>query len=121
MSSLRRLPLEGQEKRLTNNYRSYATVGHSATEWMDRAACQTAPTGLFFPEGTSGPRSASSPYDAQCRACREYCDRCPVLDCCLAFALATNQEDGYWAGMDEMERRKYRKQWLARQRRENVA
>ena len=35
----------------------------------------------------------------------------------LEFALATNQESGVWGATSEEERRKLRKQWVARQRR----
>jgi WhiB family redox-sensing transcriptional regulator len=61
--------------------------------------------------GTTGP--AISQIDAA----KAVCQSCPSLEPCLEFALATNQDSGIWGGTSEEERRKLRKQWLARQRR----
>jgi WhiB family redox-sensing transcriptional regulator len=39
-----------------------------------------------------------------------------MVDTCLDFALATNQESGVWGATSEEERRKLRKAWLAARR-----
>jgi len=45
------------------------------------------------------------------------CKGCEVQKACLDFAIQTNQESGVWGGTSEEERRKLRRQWVARQRR----
>ena len=86
-------------------------VSDHAAEWRDRAACRSTDPDLFFPVGTTGPAIS------QIEAAKDVCRACPSLDPCLEFALATNQESGVWGGTSEDERRKLRKQWVARQRR----
>jgi WhiB family transcriptional regulator, redox-sensing transcriptional regulator len=49
------------------------------------------------------------------------CRACEARSECLEFALATNQESGVWGATSEEERRKLRKQWMARQRRVSSA
>jgi WhiB family redox-sensing transcriptional regulator len=58
---------------------------------------------LFFPIGTTG--LALDQIDAA----KQVCTECPVMDQCLEFALATNQEAGVWGGTTEDERRRLRK------------
>jgi WhiB family transcriptional regulator, redox-sensing transcriptional regulator len=67
--------------------------------WRESAACQGADTELFFPVGVTGPAAA------EIRAAKTFCGRCPVRDCCLAYALDTGQTAGIWGGYDENERR----------------
>jgi hypothetical protein len=35
---------------------------------------------------------------------KEMCDRCPVENECLEFALATNEKYGFWGGTSEKQR-----------------
>ena len=79
--------------------------------WRARAACRDTDPDLFFPVGTTGPAIE------QIDAAKAVCGECDVNEQCLEFALATNQDSGVWGGTSEEERRKLRKQWLARQRR----
>jgi WhiB family transcriptional regulator, redox-sensing transcriptional regulator len=79
--------------------------------WRAHASCRDTDPDLFFPVGTTGP--AISQIEAAKAVCRE----CEAQGPCLEFALATNQDTGIWGGTSEEERRKLRKQWLARQRR----
>jgi WhiB family redox-sensing transcriptional regulator len=87
------------------------TVEWDSDDWRDRAACRDTDPDLFFPIGTTGPALE------QIAAAKAVCVTCPAKDPCLEFALATNQESGIWGGTSEEERRKLRKEWLARQRR----
>jgi WhiB family redox-sensing transcriptional regulator len=80
-------------------------------EWRDHAACRDTNPDLFFPVGTTGPAIEQI---AQAKA---VCCECPSQAPCLEFALMTNQDSGVWGGTSEEERRKIRKQWLARHRR----
>jgi hypothetical protein len=40
-----------------------------------------------------------------------------VREACLQYALATNQSDGIWGGMDSQERRRLRRRIRDRERR----
>jgi WhiB family redox-sensing transcriptional regulator len=68
-------------------------------DWSDRAACLTAEPETFFPVGTGG----HAVDDVA--AAKAICRRCPVLDDCRDYALATRQPFGVWGGLDEEERR----------------
>ena len=87
------------------------TIDWDVEEWRDRAACRDTDPDLFFPIGSTGPAVE------QIDAAKAVCQLCEAQPLCLEFALATNQESGVWGGTSEDERRKLRKQWLARQRR----
>ena len=79
--------------------------------WRALAICRDTDPDLFFPVGTTGPAIE------QIESAKVVCRQCEVQTECLEFALATNQDSGVWGGTSEEERRKLRKQWLARQRR----
>ncbi|MET9736118.1 WhiB family transcriptional regulator [Streptomyces sp. NPDC006458] len=68
-------------------------------DWQDRAGCRHEDPDLFFPIGTSGPALL------QTRQAKEVCERCPVREPCLRFALRTGQGNGVWGGTSEDERR----------------
>jgi WhiB family redox-sensing transcriptional regulator len=80
-------------------------------DWRVESACKDTDPDLFFPVGTTGPAIE------QIEAAKAVCGICPVQSQCLEFALATNQDSGVWGGTSEDERRRLRRQWLARQRR----
>ena len=75
-------------------------------EWRTRAACRSADPELFFPVGTTG--NALMAIDYAKRVCAE----CAVMQECLEFALATNQDSGVWGGHSEEERRAIRRQLI---------
>ncbi len=79
-------------------------------DWRGGAACRDTQPDLFFPVGTTGPAID------QIDAAKTVCCSCAVQPECLEFALATNQDSGVWGGTSEEERRRLRKQWLARRR-----
>lgn len=87
------------------------SIDWDAEEWRGEAACRDTDPELFFPLGTTGPALD------QLEEAKAVCRGCPAQAPCLEFALATNQEAGVWGGTSEEERRKLRRQWLARQRR----
>lgn len=80
-------------------------------DWRRKAACRDTDPDLFFPVGTTGPAIE------QIENAKTVCRQCCAQSECLEFALATNQDSGIWGGMAEEERRKLRKQYVARQRR----
>ena len=81
-------------------------------DWRQQAACIDEDPELFFPVGTTG--SALE----QVEAAKQVCRRCEVIDACLEWALATNQDAGVWGGTSEEERRTLRR---SRQRRRRIA
>lgn len=74
-------------------------------KWMDRAACQGAPTEVFFPE-----RNGGNPEDDWAEA-RKYCAECevrkPCLDLVASFETPDVRRNGMWAGMTPAERDRF--------------
>ena len=62
--------------------------------WRLHASCRGAGPELFFP--AKGEPAAEA---------KEVCQRCPVADCCLDFAIRHGEETGIWGGMSERQRR----------------
>jgi len=71
--------------------------------WRDKAECLRTDPELFFPVGTTGLALI------QADAAKRVCQRCPVQDECLRWALDSRQETGIWGGTDEEERRLIRR------------
>jgi len=78
--------------------------------WRKDAACRDTDPDLFFPVGTTGPAIE------QIESAKAVCRTCDAQVACLEFALSTNQDSGVWGGTSEEERRKLRRQWMARRR-----
>lgn len=87
------------------------TFDYDTDDWRNKASCRSVDPDLFFPVGTTG-----MALD-QIEQAKAVCRACEAQPACLEFALATNQESGVWGATSEEERRKLRKQWVARQRR----
>jgi WhiB family redox-sensing transcriptional regulator len=70
-------------------------------EWQEEAACRSYDNVLFF-----GPDHGESELEKQSREARAkaVCQRCPVADPCLEFAMETNQKYGIWGGLTDKER-----------------
>jgi WhiB family redox-sensing transcriptional regulator len=68
-------------------------------DWRHIAACIDEDPELFFPIGNTGPALD------QIEEARQVCQRCPVLDPCLQWALDSGQDAGVWGGLSEDERR----------------
>lgn len=79
-----------------------------APRWQHAAACLTADPATFFPEQGE---------TAVTQNAKAVCNRCPVADECLDYALRHAIKFGVWGGLTEYERRRIR----ARNRKENVA
>jgi WhiB family transcriptional regulator, redox-sensing transcriptional regulator len=71
--------------------------------WRQDAACASVATETFFPIGLTGQALE------QTHMAKRVCASCPVRDCCLEFALRTNQDHGVWGGHTEEERRTIRR------------
>ena len=68
-------------------------------DWRHEAACRGEDPEVFFPVGNTGPALA------QIEEAKKICQRCPVKEPCLAWALESGQDAGVWGGLSEDERR----------------
>ncbi|MDQ2875677.1 MAG: WhiB family transcriptional regulator [Actinomycetota bacterium] len=68
-------------------------------DWRHHALCRDVDPELFFPIGNTGPALH------QIDEAKQVCQRCPVMDSCLEWALETGQDSGVWGGLSEDERR----------------
>ena len=68
-------------------------------DWRHDALCRDEDPELFFPIGTAGPAAT------QVAAAKLVCQRCPVVEPCLTWALETGQDAGVWGATSEDERR----------------
>lgn len=66
--------------------------------WFVDAKCLDADPESFFPDkgGSAGPAIA-------------VCERCPIRQRCLDWAVENRQDKGIWGGMSEKQRFRYRK------------
>ncbi len=73
---------------------------HNDLDWQDEAACREYDNILFFGE------EGESEVDKQAREAhaKSICQRCPVREPCLEFAMETNQKYGIWGGLTDKER-----------------
>ncbi|MER5767307.1 WhiB family transcriptional regulator [Streptomyces sp. NPDC001985] len=71
-------------------------------EWQREAACTDEDPELFFPVSNLGPGA-----DQVARA-RRVCERCPVAQACLDWAVRTGQRTGVWGGVPATQRRSVR-------------
>ncbi|WP_372452676.1 WhiB family transcriptional regulator [Pseudonocardia nigra] len=89
--------------RSTTNVHCESVAGHVRPEdFRHRAACRDADAEVFFPAAEQGPE-----HDAQVRAAKAVCARCPVRAECLTWALDA-QPYGIAGGLTEYERREER-------------
>ena len=85
------------------------------SRWRDDAACRDTDPELFFPVGSTGDAIEET------RVAIALCQRCPVREQCLEFAMVTNQRDGIWGGASEEDRRRMRSAWVAARRRRQAS
>ena len=67
-------------------------------QWQDRALCAQTDPEAFFPEKGGSTREA-----------KKICQRCPVRNECLEYALANDERFGIWGGLSERERRRLKR------------
>lgn len=73
-------------------------------DWRNTAACRDiADPDIFFPIGNTGPALD------QIEEAKRICRACGVRRDCLAWALATGQDNGVWGGLSEDERKALRR------------
>jgi len=75
---------------------------HQQEDWQVRAACRGPQAAVFFPPMLPERRTEKRYREAKAK---EICAECPVVDECLAYALAIREQHGIWGGLSENERR----------------
>ncbi|MBP5913193.1 WhiB family transcriptional regulator [Streptomyces sp. LBUM 1486] len=90
---------------------AHGLTTHRAADWRDAGACLGEDPELFHPDGTVG-RWAQILADA-----KTICNRCPVREQCLQWAIDTRQEYGIFGGLDEYERQQLRRRQVRNARR----
>lgn len=69
-------------------------------DWQMRAACRGVDTSNFYhPENERGPTRVKREQQA-----KQICQRCPVIENCLRWALAAREPYGVWGGLSVEER-----------------
>jgi WhiB family redox-sensing transcriptional regulator len=72
-------------------------------EWTQDALCAETDPEAFFPEKGGSTRDA-----------KNICVSCDVKEQCLEYALKNDERFGIWGGLSERERRKLKKDQVAR-------
>lgn len=86
--------------------------------WTSEAKCRGEDTEVFF-----APPGEGEVAREVIAAAKKFCNGgdghpCPVREQCLEYALESNEKFGVWGGMDEVERRRIRRDRRAREREE---
>ncbi len=71
-------------------------------DWQEDAACREYDNILFFGEDQGESELERQHREAEAKA---VCQRCPVMQSCLEWALSSGQDSGVWGGLSEDERR----------------
>ena len=78
--------------------------------WRHQAACRGLDPQVFFPDEEEPERLPGAGDTAPGDAAKAVCDRCPVRQPCLEWAIATREKEGVWGGCDERDRRRILRQ-----------
>ncbi len=78
------------------------TTGAVQETWQREALCRGDQRRYFFPPASSERRDERERRERQAKA---LCQRCPVREACLDFAMSANEPFGIWGGLNELERR----------------
>jgi WhiB family redox-sensing transcriptional regulator len=87
--------------------------------WPERAACKGEDLNLFFGPDEGETRETPREKEARVERAKQICRRCPVTSQCLQFQLQVSATQyGVAGGLDEEERRSYRRRQLRNAARE---
>ena len=75
--------------------------GSLRSTWRDLAACEGAPSDIFYPEN-----------EFEAAEAKAICARCPVRAICLETALRNKERYGVWGGLTPRERARARRRNL---------
>ena len=78
------------------------------TSWRAHSACRGVDPDLFFP-------LHQATREQETAAAQAVCDTCPVQAQCRDHAVEYNEHYGIWGKTTSRERRRLRREWLARQ------
>ena len=93
--------MQRQERRgATLTTLAYELLWEPEEGWRKAAACKDLAVDIFFPIDETEEASLEA---------KAICATCPVADTCLQYALATNQAEGVWGGLDANDRRRMRR------------
>ena len=84
----------------------YHGLKYAEHGWMKDAACKGLPTEWFFID-----RAGSA---ADLEIVRRVCDRCPVREQCLEYAVRNGIVHGFWGGLSVKARRKHARRFSNR-------
>jgi WhiB family redox-sensing transcriptional regulator len=73
------------------------------TTWRVGALCRGDDAVHFFAPNHLEHKEEKDAREARARA---LCDRCPVHDLCLDYALEAGEPHGIWGGLNELQRRR---------------
>ena len=76
-------------------------VGSLRDGWKQAAACEGAPSDIFYPEN-----------EFETAAAKAICATCPVRGLCLESALRNKERYGVWGGLTPRERARLRRRNL---------
>jgi WhiB family redox-sensing transcriptional regulator len=82
---------------------AYRMAGERMWGWQVDAACRGGDASLFFAPSYFEKREEK---DAREASAKVICQRCPVRESCLEYALAIREPHGVWGGRNELERRR---------------
>lgn len=77
-----------------------SAVDTPAQAWRKRAACRGLEASLFHPVDIDGHD------DDAAESAKAICQRCPVREACLEYALSAPENHGVWGGLTARERRR---------------
>ncbi|WP_433355535.1 WhiB family transcriptional regulator [Microtetraspora malaysiensis] len=90
--------------------------------WADDAACKGEDLFIFFGPGEGEPRETAEQKERRVEQAKAICRQCSVMAECLEWHLEVSAPQiGVAGGLDEDERRKYRRREGRRQREERQA
>ncbi|MFD8529450.1 WhiB family transcriptional regulator [Streptosporangium canum] len=88
-------------------------------DWRERAACKGEDLILFFGPSEGEIRETTAQKETRTKKAKQICRGCPVAAECLAYHLRVSaSQHGVAGGLDEDERRTYRRRELRRSREE---
>lgn len=86
------------------------SLSHSMPEWHSQARCRELPQEMFFGKDndvTSLKRHRPTLTMPEEKRAKAVCDRCPVKQQCMVWALVNHEEYGVWGGMSQRDRQRW--------------
>lgn len=82
--------------------------------WMDQAMCRGVHPNVFHPEPVNNRRHPTwAQMEAIYATATGYCQRCPVIEECLRYAIDHDLREGMWGGLRPGQRQTLRRKQQA--------